>query len=236
VSEKKAPPQDEEAGAPMYMLSFGDMMTNLLCFFILLCAFAEERRVGFISDGVRSFRQALMSHGLPGVLPGDRQPLDLGADRVLFRPAKSISPRLLVDSDGTIKDSNRDALRDVMIGALEKPGAHEIAAPIVFSPGTSELTAAHKAVLDLMALRLSGYPDTRVRVEAFAWKEGVPTNDAWKLSMERAQNVISYLASVGDNNSDRYTPIGYGPAANGDTSERQDRWGRRIALVSVVNL
>ncbi len=236
MSEKKAPPEEEETGAPMYMLSFGDMMTNLLCFFILLCAFAEERRVGFISDGVKSFRDALMSHGLPGVLPGDRKPLDIGADRVLFRPSKSISPRLLVDADGTIKDANRDALREVMIDALEKPGAHEIAAPLVFSPGTADLTHAHKAVLDLMALRLAGYPDTRVRVEAFAWKEGVATADAWDLSMQRAQNVISYLASVGDNNSDRYAPIGYGPAANGDTSETQDRWGRRIALVSVVNL
>ena len=236
MSKKRELPEEEEAGAPMYMMSFADMMTNLLCFFILLCAFSEERRAGFISDGVMSFRDALMSHGLPGVLPGDRHPMDLGADRVLFRPAKSVSPKLLVDSDGDIKDDNRDALRDVLIKALERPGTHEIGAPLIFSPGTATLTKAHKAVLDLMALRFAGYADTRVRVEAFAWREGLNETSSWDLAMQRAHNVISYLAQAGDMKSDRLIPIGYGPDANANTSERQDRWGRRVALVSVVNL
>lgn len=235
MSEKKKLPEEEEAGAPMYMMSFSDMMTNLLCFFILLCAFAEERRAGFISDGVVSFRTALMSHGLPGVLPSDRHPVDMGADRVLFRPAKSISPKLLVDAEGNITDANRDALRDVLLQALERKGTHELPAPLIFSHGTAKLTTAHKAVLDLMALRLAGYRNTRVRVEAFAWREGLGTAASWDLAMERAHNVIRYLVEAGDMKSDRFIPIGYGPDAKGDTSERQDRWGRRVALVSVVN-
>jgi len=233
--KKRKLPEPDEPGAPLYMMSFGDMMTNLLCFFILLCAFSEERRAGFISDGVNSIRNALMSHGLPGVLPSDRRPIDMGADRVLFRTAKSISPKLLVDSNGKIKDDNRDALRDVILDALNKPGTNEIPAPIVFSPGSARLTRAHKTVLDYMAARFAGYADIRVRVEAFGWKEGLDQQESWDLAMERAHNVISYLAFAGDIPGDRFIPVGYGPASDAATSTRQDRWGRRVALVSIVN-
>ncbi|MAG55200.1 MAG: hypothetical protein CMJ83_02810 [Planctomycetes bacterium] len=234
MSEKKKVEEADEPGAPLYMLSFSDMMTNLLCFFILLEAFADERRAGFISDGVSSFREALMSHGLPGVLKSDQKPMDLGADRVLFRPAKSINSKLLVDESGRITDANRDALREVVMDTLEKPGTNEIGAPLVFSPGSSTLTTAHRAVLDTMAPWLTGYSDIRIRVEGFAWKEGLGTEAAWHLAMQRADNVIRYLSSAGDIPIERFIPIGYGPTGGGETSWRQDSWGRRIALISTV--
>ena len=100
MADRKKPPEPDQQGCPMYMLSFGDMMTNLLCFFILLCAFTNERRVGFISDGLGAFRKALLAHGMPGVLKSDTLPMDLGAKRVLFRPSKAVMPRMLVDKDG----------------------------------------------------------------------------------------------------------------------------------------
>jgi len=233
-STRKKPPEEEAQGAPMYMMSFGDMMTNLLCFFILLCAFSEERRAGFISDGVQSFRQALRAHGLPGVLKGDQKPIDLGADRVLYRPAKSISPKLLIDADGRLTDANRDALREVVMDALEQPSVNEIGAPIIFSPGSATLTKAHRAVLDAMAGWFTGYSDIRIRVEAFSWKEGLSQEESWDLAMRRADNVISYLASSGDIPTGKFIPIGYGPSGSGKTARRQDSWGRRIALISVV--
>ena len=33
----------KEKGAPAYLVSFGDMMTLILCFFILLVAMSKER-------------------------------------------------------------------------------------------------------------------------------------------------------------------------------------------------
>ena len=94
MADRKQPEEEEELGAPLYMLSFGDMMTNLLCFFILLCAFAEARRVGFITDGVGSIQRALLHDGLPGVLSSDKKPLNLGADRVLFPAGGAFEPAL----------------------------------------------------------------------------------------------------------------------------------------------
>lgn len=55
-------------GAPSYMVSFGDMMTLILCFFILLVAMAKEQNFGLLAKGLGSFVVTLQSFGLTGIL------------------------------------------------------------------------------------------------------------------------------------------------------------------------
>ncbi len=55
-------------GAPAYMVSFGDMMTLILCFFILLVSMSEERHHGLVAKGLGSFIVAIKSHGLDGIM------------------------------------------------------------------------------------------------------------------------------------------------------------------------
>ena len=57
-------------GAPAYLVSFGDMMTLILCFFILLVAMAKERDSGLVARGIGSFVVQVKSMGLTGVLDG----------------------------------------------------------------------------------------------------------------------------------------------------------------------
>jgi len=45
VSEELQPPKEEmEEGAPMWAVTFGDLMTLLMCFFVLLLSFSEMDR------------------------------------------------------------------------------------------------------------------------------------------------------------------------------------------------
>ena len=69
----KKPVDAPPPGAPLYMVSFGDMITIMLTFFILLCSYSTKRQAGFVADGVGSFRVGLNSMGLPGVMPGVRR-------------------------------------------------------------------------------------------------------------------------------------------------------------------
>ena len=57
-----------EEGAPAWMVSFGDMMTLILTFFILLVSMADTQNVGLVASGVGSFLVEVRSFGLPGVM------------------------------------------------------------------------------------------------------------------------------------------------------------------------
>ena len=63
-------PEEKKAGPPAYMVSFGDMMTLILTFFILLVSMAKEQAPGLVADGVGSFVVQLESYGLNGILTG----------------------------------------------------------------------------------------------------------------------------------------------------------------------
>ena len=57
-----------------YLISFGDTMTALLAFFIVLNSLAEEQSGANLHRGTGSFVQALQSMGLPGFFQGDNSP------------------------------------------------------------------------------------------------------------------------------------------------------------------
>jgi hypothetical protein len=54
-----------------YLLSFGDCMTALLAFFIVLNSMAKEQTGANLYSGTGSFNAALNSHGLTGVFPAN---------------------------------------------------------------------------------------------------------------------------------------------------------------------
>jgi hypothetical protein len=60
--------EEPNPGPPAYMVSFSDMMTLILTFFILLVSLSREQSYGLLADGVGSFRIALESHGMNGLL------------------------------------------------------------------------------------------------------------------------------------------------------------------------
>ena len=64
------PPENEKPGVPAYMVSFGDMITLLLTFFILLVALADTQTAGLVGAGKGPLVQHLNAKGEPAILPG----------------------------------------------------------------------------------------------------------------------------------------------------------------------
>lgn len=66
------PEQEEDAvgEVPAYMVSFGDMITLLLTFFILLVALADTQQAGLVGAGRGPLIRHVMAKGEPGILKG----------------------------------------------------------------------------------------------------------------------------------------------------------------------
>ena len=64
------PPDEGPPDVPAYMVSFGDMITLLLTFFILLVSMADTQTAGLVGAGRGPLVQHLNAKGEPGILKG----------------------------------------------------------------------------------------------------------------------------------------------------------------------
>jgi hypothetical protein len=74
-----------------YLISFGDTMTAMLAFFIVLNTLAKDQTGANLHAGTGSFVLALNSLGVPGVFPGE-------ASR-LVHPMEGTTPKYKVDTE-----------------------------------------------------------------------------------------------------------------------------------------
>ena len=82
---KKDPPKEETQEVPGWIVSFSDMVTLLLAFFVLLQSFAKQQDPDLFFEGQGSFRRAIAGMGIPDWLFGKQ-------DRPEFQHAKLRHP------------------------------------------------------------------------------------------------------------------------------------------------
>ena len=117
---------------------------------------------------------------------------------------------------------------------LKSEGTTTIPVSFVFSPGSAELTEAHRSALSILTPSLIGRNFT-IRLQGFAWREGLPRRKEWSLAFDRAYSVMRYLVDVGSVKETRIEAMGYGPPEEGSRGrETQLSWGRRSVVVSIV--
>jgi len=176
---------------PAYLVSFGDMMTILLTFFILLCTYATTKTSGFVSDGVGSFRQAIQELGMPAFLMSDRQIVKLQQDRIKYR-SKEREDEGDRDQDTRRISDEREQFRIARVTPLKIGEELTIELSLRFRPGTAELPAGHEETLRA----ISGIVATsgrRVEVRGYADRERLEPMDRLRLAMRRAATIVAQL-------------------------------------------
>jgi len=183
--------EEVKAGAPLWMVSFGDMMTLILTFFILLVSMAEEQREGLLAKGVGSFMVALRSFGMPGVM-GEAEKAQMFENvRVKFNLPPEADPERQVDY---LDASSVETLRAEVVESLRPHDEVHQPAIAVFGRDSSELTPDARKYLDALATTLRpGYGELLI-LEGHALDAGVRHNDDnhW-LAFARATAVRDYL-------------------------------------------
>ncbi|RKD27779.1 chemotaxis protein MotB [Caminicella sporogenes DSM 14501] len=230
--------EEESGGVPEYMLTYGDMMTLLLCFFVLLFAFSEI--------DARKFQAIMQSfQGSAGILKSGKSievddyisnslnedNLTSSVDELAnLRKLKQIVENYLVEND----------LENQILVSLEKRGLLlRFKENVLFDSGKAVLKPKSKATLKFLAglLKRKEFADKFIRVEGHTDSDPIirstkyPTN--WELSSIRAANVVRFFIEETNMKPERFSISGYSkyhPVAPNDTPENKAK-NRRVDIV-----
>lgn len=166
----------QEGGVEAWLMSYADMITLLLCFFVIFVSVSEPKRDKFsqITEGlVNRFGTVDTNTPLRGVFE---------------------SMQKVVES--------HQVMKDIAIERTERGVAMEISSRSFFEPGSAELDAERMGVLaDLVAsLKTVDFLDYSIIVEGHTSDEQLPsamypTN--WELSSARATRMARYFIDQG---------------------------------------
>jgi chemotaxis protein MotB len=185
------------------MTTYGDIMTLLLTFFVLLLSYSTIEEQNF-RRALASFQEAL------GVLPSERSLIQF--ERVpAIRAMPPISPSVIIKR---MRNAIYSAgLKGQMKVVKDKEGVRiTIQSPILFNSGSADLQTGAMPVLDELVKILGESPNIVV-VEGHTDNmpiktERFPSN--WELSTARAISVGRYLFETGGLDPGRFTVAGYG--------------------------
>ncbi|MBM4015293.1 MAG: hypothetical protein FJ293_10075 [Planctomycetes bacterium] len=213
----KEGPKESKTIIPMWMCSYSDMMTNLLCFFILVVSMASTQAAGFTYSGIGSYLDTLEALGLPGVMPSHRTLIPKSSPLARYKPPK-IDP---LDQDDWVEHTDKmlneelDLIRSGS-GEVVAPGTR-VALPLgcTFSPGSARLTLKDRENLAKLAPSLALRPGRIEVLGACSAEEGA-AKERLALGLERARAVVRYLVEQ-KVPAARLVPLG--TAATGDAAE-----------------
>jgi chemotaxis protein MotB len=186
--------QKEEAGAPAWMVTYGDMMTLLLCFFVILVAMSEIKENRKYEDVVRSIQGAFGFEGGVGTVPTDMAPLNSNLNK-LQQAVKPYEP-------SHVGDSKQEGIEGKTFRVTQVREGVEIAfgGPILFGRFSAELDQGADMQAAKIADVLRGH-NTKIEVRGHTTTEPLPADspyrDAFDLSYARARGVAEALMKAG---------------------------------------
>jgi chemotaxis protein MotB len=182
------------AGAPAWMVTYGDMMTLLLCFFVLLVAMSEIKQEDRFRMVVESIRTAFGYESSLDTAPGDVTPLN-----ALIRELQAIivppQQRMTGDTDEEGIDGRVRKVTDVRNGIEIVVGGR-----IAFERFSAVLRPMAEERLARVAEKIRG-KNTKIIVRGHATREPLPEDslyeDPMALSYARARAVGDSLERNG---------------------------------------
>ncbi|MHA1572710.1 MAG: OmpA/MotB family protein [Alphaproteobacteria bacterium] len=225
----------EKRKVPAYMTTFGDMMTLILTFFVLLVSSAIKLQVGFVARGTGSVVRAIDAFGLPGLLRSGTKPITLSKPRSHFRSRIEAPCRITraAPSGHRILDPVEHKLTEDMVQRINKGVEVGMPTDIDFLPGTLDLTPKSKRFLDSM-IRIARANACDIEIHShIVAMAGRGRKASYRVSTRRAQAVADYLHNRGRIARARLTAIGYGcfrPMVHGNDA-RQDEANERIEII-----
>ncbi len=213
--------------APSWMVTYSDMVTLLLTFFVLMLSMAEMDRV--------KFEKAVVSlQGAFGILqnePPEEKKTDMiipEVDPIPYEMLQSVYRRLVQNLEKLEIDEDVELVKDrgaIVLRIKEK---------ILFDSGSTSLKERAEPVLRKVVELVSPLP-FNMRIEGHSDNQPIAgtRRSNWDLSVDRAISVLRFFAEEELLSLDRLSAVGYGdhqPLVPNDSAENR-AMNRRVEFV-----
>lgn len=224
--------EEAKAGAPEYMLTYGDMMTLLLCFFVMLLAMSTidpNRFMVAASSFQNAFSGVLKEFPTIPIHKNILVPR-LGGDEQNKRMAIEAARQL----QESIKKEELD--ESIKVKVTDKGIAIKVADPIGFDIGKADIKPEFAGLLaEVIQIVNTKMPESEIRVEGHTDNIPIHTREFpsnWELSASRALHVVKFFFTNGGIDPAKLSAVGYGeyrPIAPNDTEMSRQK-NRRIEI------
>ncbi len=230
MPKKRRKPSVVATGAPDWMVTYGDMVTLLLCFFILLYSYSvidEQKYAQIISSLQVSFL------GERGIMQSS---IDSSNGEIIELSLDFKIQEVIVTYQSVKESLIEEGLdQDVKIRVEERGVVLEIEDRILFDSAKADIKPEAERILVKVAGILKRLPN-QIIVEGHT--DNVPINTVffpsnWELSVARAVRVVRFLSEAVNIPSERFIAAGYGeyrPIANNNTAEGRAT-NRRVNII-----
>jgi chemotaxis protein MotB len=185
----------EAPGVPEWVVTFGDMMSLLLCFFILLQMFSELKQDHEYQRVITAIKEAFGYSGGIGVLPVDDPPLRSIIEQLEFMALKN-QPET---NDSRSPDRGVDGPH-MRVTRVREGLVFTIGGPSTFDEGSASIKPEVRGELERLAVMLAGRHN-KIEVIGHAAAKYIPEGALFKdldeLSYLRARNVKDVLVELG---------------------------------------
>lgn len=187
------------AGCPEYMLTYGDIMSLLLCFFVMLVSMSTIKEDADFRAAMESIRKAFGYTTSPSPVPGDH--LEMNAMTSLIDQLQEMIIQRNRKGKGEQGEANTEqsqigrasTVRRIRDGLQITVGGMSL-----FEEGSAELLPEAQEELKGLAEQIAGY-NNRILIRGHTSRVPLPANskyqDKMDLSYARAQGVKKFLAA-----------------------------------------
>ena len=207
---KKGPPPEEKGEqAPLWIISFADMISLLMAFFIMLLTMANSKSGKIVADGYKfertavGFRQAIASYGIPGLLGKPDEGLDFNRPKTTYNVAdgdSNATTRLLDAEKERIQRifNELDKMSKTMPSQMQGRRPQFSVTPITFDAKQAVLNDSAKQYLTKFVVNLQGAGSINgltIYVVGLA-PDTKNTKQQWLLAAQRAQVAADFIKAA----------------------------------------
>lgn len=240
------------AGAPAWMSTYGDMMTLVLCFFVLLFSMStvDAEKFQQLQQSLAStFSIEIPNSGSPakstyGELAGSgiaqlpNSGVGVNVSEAI-KSAQSQDEAKKMASDFKTYLAENEAAQNVIVEQMEDGIKLIFTDGILFDLGRAELKAEAYPVLDIITNELLKYTENNIKIEGHTDDLPISTPrypSNWELSSSRAITVAKYLIDVKGFSPARLSAEGFGeyrPQLPNNSEENRAK-NRRVEIKIVT--